>query len=131
MRKQFCLQSEITLPQAIERSTLISAEHLLARPSHPFLPSKAVRAAYAIGAKPTKSIQMNGRARKPDGLTEDTLSEVKNVGKLSFTRQLRDYLAYAMEKGLSFNLYTRPNTKLSNPLRDAIDTGHVKQLDIP
>lgn len=93
----------------------------------------AVRAVYNIGEKPAQSILMNGRARIPDGINElaNTLSEVKNVGRLSFTRQLRDYAEYAQSQGLRFDLYTRPGAKLSGPLEDAIDNGFINHLPIP
>lgn len=92
----------------------------------------AVRAAYNIGEKPTRSILMNGRARIPDGLRPgESLSEVKNVDRLSFTRQLRDYAEYARSEGLRFDLYTRPSTRLSRPLQDAIDSGIINHLHIP
>jgi len=44
------------------------------------------------------------------------LNRVKNVQSLSFTRQLRDYSAFAQQNGLQFNLYVRPTTILSGPL---------------
>jgi len=75
---------------------------------------------------------MNGRARIPDGLRPgESLSEVKNVDRLSFTRQLRDYAEYARSEGLRFDLYTRPSTRLSRPLQDAIDSGTINHLHIP
>ena len=89
----------------------------------------AVREAIDIGEK-TK-IAVNGRNRIPDGLTRETLSEVKNVETLSYTRQLRDYSEYAQANGLRFDLYTRPSSRLSGPLQDAIDKGLVNRLDIP
>lgn len=46
----------------------------------------AVRGAYDIGDK--VPIRVAGRGRIPDGLTPSTLSEVKNVASLSYTRQL-------------------------------------------
>jgi hypothetical protein len=50
----------------------------------------AVRGTHDIGDK--VSININGRVRIPDGLTDSTVSEVKNVANQSFTQQLRDYL---------------------------------------
>jgi hypothetical protein len=89
----------------------------------------AVRAAYDIGKKEVLTI--NGRKRIPDGLTANALSEVKNVDRLSSTRQLRDYLEYSQRRGLRFDLYTRPDTRLSGSLRDAIDRGLINHLHIP
>lgn len=91
----------------------------------------AVRAVHDIGDK--AKITINGRPRVPDGLNEAarTLSEVKNVDSLSFTRQLRDYADFAQGRGFQFNLYTRPNTQLSGPLKNAIDSGLINHLHIP
>jgi hypothetical protein len=89
----------------------------------------AVRAAQNIGSK--SAIEINGRTRIPDGLTDTILSEVKNVDKLSFTRQLRDYSDFSQQTGRSFDLYTRPGTQLSGPLQDAIDSGFINHLHIP
>ena len=89
----------------------------------------AVQDAYDIGSK--VRIDINGRVRIPDGLTDSTLSEVKNVAYQSFTRQLRDYLDYSLDNELDFNLYLRPTTRISGPLQDAIDNGLINRLYIP
>ncbi|GAC1677009.1 MAG: hypothetical protein NVS9B2_27820 [Steroidobacteraceae bacterium] len=92
---------------------------------------EAVRSVYSIGSKARLTI--NGRVRIPDGLNEveKSLSEVKNVSRQSYTQQLRDYSQYSQSEGLQFNLYTRPNTRLSGPLQDAIDRGLIYRTDIP
>jgi hypothetical protein len=74
----------------------------------------AVRGAYTIGPKATANI--NGRTRIFDGLTDDAVSEVKNVGRQALTRQLRDDIDYARANGLRVDLYVRPSTVLSGPL---------------
>lgn len=91
----------------------------------------AVRAGYDIGEK--GRFVINGRARISDGLNESarTLSEVKNVGRLSFTRQLRDYLEYAQTNDLRFDLYTRQHSRLSGPLQNAVDSGLINRVNIP
>ena len=89
----------------------------------------AVKAVHNIGDK--IKVTINGRVRIPDGLTGTTLSEVKNVKSLSYTKQLRDYADYANKKGLQFDLYIRPNTKLSGPLQDAIVNGTINLKTIP
>lgn len=91
----------------------------------------AVRKVYDIGEK-TK-IVINGRTRIPDGISdaEGILSEVKNVDRLSFTQQLRDYATYSRNEGFRFDLYTRPGTRLSAPLQGAIDNGLINHLHIP
>lgn len=69
----------------------------------------------------------NGGYRIPDILDESSgvLGEVKNVGRLSYTQQLRDYTAYAQENGMQFDLYVRGTTSLSGPLQGAIDNGLI------
>jgi len=65
--------------------------------------------------------------RIPDQLLPDQgiLSEVKNVSHLSLTSQLRDFLAYAQENGLTFQLITRTTTTFSQPLQKLIDEGLI------
>jgi hypothetical protein len=63
--------------------------------------------------------------RVPDGLTGTTLSEVKNVASLSFTKQIQDSLYYALTRNLEFELFVRESTKLAKPLRDVIDAGFI------
>ena len=87
---------------------------------------RAVRAANDIG--PKVRIEINGRGRVPDGLTDSVLSEVKNVQRLSFTRQLRDFADFAHQTGRRFDLFVRPNTRLSGPLQEAISPG--KRINI-
>jgi RHS repeat-associated protein len=77
----------------------------------------AVRSAYDIGEKFTTVV--NGRTRIFDGLTEEAVSEVKNVARQQLTRQLRDYIDYARSNGLRFAIYVRQNTELSGPLLQA------------
>ncbi len=89
----------------------------------------AVRRAYDIGDK--AEIFVDGRRRIPDGITNDILSEVKNVQSLSYTRQLRDFAQHAGENGLQFDLFVRPGAKLSGPLLDAEAAGIINILDIP
>jgi RHS repeat-associated protein len=63
--------------------------------------------------------------RVPDELNSSVLGEVKNVSRLSYTKQLRDFSAYAIQQGLTFNLYVRGSTTLSGPLQDAVDGGEI------
>ncbi|VAW48447.1 hypothetical protein MNBD_GAMMA02-184, partial [hydrothermal vent metagenome] len=90
----------------------------------------AVRAVHKIGDK--KFFQLPGRGRIPDGVNYDlkTLSEVKNyAGKLSYTKQLRDFSAIAESKGLTFNLYVREATTFTAPLQRAIDKGIINRIN--
>ena len=59
------------------------------------------------------------------------MSEIKNVKKLSFTRQLRDYAQYAKANNLRFDLYVRPGTQLSGELLKAEKDGLVNIIEIP
>ena len=78
-------------------------------------------------------ISINGRNRIPDSLNTVTrkLSEVKNDKKLSYTRQLRDYYDYAKQNNLTFELFVRPDAKLTGPLLDAIKNGEIVLKVIP
>jgi len=89
----------------------------------------AVRGAYDIGPKATEVI--NGRPRIFDGLTDTTVSEVKNVVSQSLTQQLRDDINFAQNTGRQFDLYVRPDTYLTRPLQDAIANGDVVLRYIP
>ncbi len=66
-----------------------------------------------------------GAYRVPDGLTNTTLTEVKNVKYQSWTAQLRDYSAIAQRDGLKFELLINPTARVSGPLQKAFDDGLV------
>jgi RHS repeat-associated protein len=89
----------------------------------------SVRAAYNIGRRGT--FEVAGRRRIADGMTATTLSEVKNVRVLSYTQQLRDYVTYASATNRTVHLYTRPDTRLSRPLWEAIRNGLMVLRYIP
>jgi hypothetical protein len=89
----------------------------------------AVRSVADIGEKAL--IRVAGRTRVPDGLTNTVLTEVKNVGSLSYTQQLRDFAAYASANGLRFDLWVRPTTQLSGPLAQEVANGAINLLYIP
>jgi hypothetical protein len=72
------------------------------------------------------SITRPGRYRIPDELTEVSLREIKNVTRLSNTAQLRDFLAYSQQNGLTFILETRQRTRISRPLQNLIDQGLIE-----
>jgi hypothetical protein len=79
-----------------------------------------VRSAYAIGNK-VSSVVEGGRLRIFDGFVENvSVSEVKNVARQALTLQLRDTIGYASSNNLRFDLFVRPSTYLTAPLRDAI-----------
>lgn len=90
---------------------------------------EAVRAAYDIGEK--VPIVINGKTRIPDGMTATTITEVKNVARLSYTKQLRDLAEYARKTGRRFDLYVRRDTVLSGPLQEAVEQGLIHLRFIP
>ena len=59
------------------------------------------------------------------------LSEIKNVAKQSFTKQLRDFSAIAKSEGLQFELYVRSTTKLTGPLLEQIHKKNIILKFIP
>ena len=65
--------------------------------------------------------------RIPDVLDHGGLliGDVKNVGKLSNTNQLRDFASYAQANGYKFQLTVRPTTQLSAPLRAEVEEGNI------
>jgi hypothetical protein len=66
-----------------------------------------------------------------DGVTDLTLSEVKNFAHLSYTSQLRDFAAIAKREGLLFDLYVRPSTTFSSPLLKELQSGAINLKFIP
>ena len=69
--------------------------------------------------------------RIPDALSAATLTEVKNVARLSFTSQLRDFATFAGQSGRGFDLFVRGSTELSAPLRQAISSGDITLRFLP
>ncbi len=65
--------------------------------------------------------------RIPDQLLHEQkiISEVKNVNYQSYTNQLKDFASYAKDKGYTFELYVRPDTRLSGPLQEAVAKGEI------
>lgn len=59
------------------------------------------------------------------------IGEVKNVANLSYTSQLRDYVAYAQHEGFRFDLTIRRTTELSGPLQDAVSRGDIVLRYLP
>jgi hypothetical protein len=56
------------------------------------------------------------------------IGEVKNVGRLSYTNQLRDFVSYAEQVSYRFELTVRQGTRLSGPLQRAVDAGQITLL---
>lgn len=72
-----------------------------------------------------KSAMNTAKYRIPDELNSSVIGEVKNVRRLGYTNQLRDFAAYARQQGLTFKLYTRPSTTISSTLQAEIDAGRI------
>jgi hypothetical protein len=47
---------------------------------------------------------------------EKAFGEIKSQKYLSNTGNLKDFISYAKQEGFSFNLYVKPDTRLSRPL---------------
>lgn len=77
------------------------------------------------------SLTGTAKFRVPDALSSTTLTEVKNVRSLSLTSQIRDFSAFARQEGLAFELVVRPNTRLSGPLRQAIQSEGIVLRTLP
>jgi plasmid maintenance system antidote protein VapI len=65
--------------------------------------------------------------RIPDVLDHSAqmIGEVKNVGKLSLTSQLKDFSLYAQQRGYQFQLFVSPTTVLSGPLQGEVANGNI------
>jgi hypothetical protein len=70
-------------------------------------------------------ISINGRTRIPDRLTQSELIEVKNVRKLSYTEQLRDFYEYCNRNNPRFVLVVRRDTRLSRTLQEMERRGQI------
>lgn len=66
-----------------------------------------------------QSINVNGRVRIPDAMTDSALKEVKNVKYISNTQQLRDFATYANATGRTLELWVRPTTKVAKTVISA------------
>jgi len=66
------------------------------------------------------------RARAPG-----IIGDVKNVAQLSYSKQLRDFSAFAQQNGLRFELTVRRNTRLSAPLQQAVSRGEIVLKYLP
>ncbi|WP_428267207.1 putative toxin [Haliangium sp.] len=73
------------------------------------------------------SLTGTARYRVPDVLDHAArvIGEVKNVSRLSYTKQLRDFVAYAQHHRYTFYLWVRTTTQLSVPLQQAVRRGQI------
>lgn len=72
-----------------------------------------------IDASAKVPIQINGRTRIPDAMTDSSLIEVKNVKYISNTQQLKDFADYANATGKTLELYVRPTTTVAKTVTKA------------
>jgi hypothetical protein len=90
-----------------------------------------------IGAGITKNTSRiyvpGGGYRVPDLLDDaaGVIGEVKNVQRLSYTAQIRDYASWAEARGYVFRLWVRPTTQLSGPLQHEILQGAIRLEFLP
>ena len=76
------------------------------------------------------SLSKTASFRVPDGLTVTngivtSISEVKNVAYLSYTNQLKNYVAIAQKNGIALDLYVRESTVLSSPIQALQNAGLI------
>jgi len=75
-------------------------------------------------AKNTQLLDPTGLRRIPDFIQRGFI-EVKNVGRLAYTQQIRDLVAL-LPKGEQLTIFVRGGTKLSGPVLDAMKSGLFK-----
>ncbi|HEY8886720.1 MAG TPA: PA14 domain-containing protein [Candidatus Microsaccharimonas sp.] len=68
--------------------------------------------------------------RIPDGMTLNTIAEVKNVAYQPYTRQLLDFNLYTQTTGQQFVLYIRQGAKLSSPLQKEVEKGLIRVVEV-
>lgn len=73
------------------------------------------------------SLSKTAKYRIPDYLdhANGIIGEVKNVKKLSYTSQIKDFMLYAEDKGYQFILQVNKNTKLSGTIKKLVDEGKI------
>jgi RHS repeat-associated protein len=74
-----------------------------------------------------ESLSNTAKYRIPDELLRDQkiLREIKNVGKLSYTKQIRDFNAWAKKYGYKFILQVRLGAKISGTILEEIERGNI------
>ena len=74
-----------------------------------------------------ESINKTAKYRIPDILDKKLkiIGDVKYVKKQAYTRQLKDYVAYADKYGYTVQLFLKPDTILTKPLKAAVDAGKI------
>ena len=77
--------------------------------------------------KHIESLSKTAKYRIPDYLdkTNKIIGDVKNVKKLSYTNQLRDFMLYAEKHKYDYVLIVRKSTQLSSTLKQLIDAEKI------
>ena len=77
--------------------------------------------------KHIESLSKTAKYRIPDYLDETNkiIGDVKNVKKLSYTSQLRDFMLYAEKHHYDYFLMVKKSTQLSSTLKDLVDAGKI------
>lgn len=77
--------------------------------------------------KHIESLSKTAKYRIPDYLdkTNKIIGDVKNVKKLSYTSQLRDFMLYAEKYGYTYVIKIRKTTQLSSTLKSLVDVGKI------
>jgi len=80
-------------------------------------------------ANTERIVSLTGTAkyRVPDVLNHAArlIGEVKNVGRLSYTDQLKDFVLYAQKNGYRFELILRQGAVISDELQQAVRSGAI------
>jgi RHS repeat-associated protein len=120
------------IPGVAPEAAIVRAEAAVARAEMQLVreAGNAGEAAAGIVKNTRRITPATGAAyRVPDVLDDsiNLIGDVKNVGKLSYTRQLRDIAAWAKDNGYTFVLWIRPGggTTLSGPLKEAVGRGEI------
>ena len=76
------------------------------------------------------SLTKTAKYRIPDYLDEANkiIGDVKNVKRLSYTNQLKDFMMYAEKYGYTYVLKIRKTTELSSTLKKLVDAGKIAIL---
>jgi len=135
------LGNSVVVPSAIAIETAIRAAArpalssvlLMAGGRGPVDKGKAGEAAAGITGPKTQHEwpDKSGRFIRPDRVTATTVEEVKNVERLSRTRQLVKYLDYAEHTHREFILRIPRTTKLSKKLQRLINREAIKVEYLP
>jgi RHS repeat-associated protein len=74
-----------------------------------------------------KSFTGSAKYRIPDYLNKanKVIGDVKNVKKLSYTKQLQDFMLYAEKYGYTYIIKVRQSTQFSSTIKNLIDAGKI------